>query len=110
MKLFSLPAIRWMVMAVRTLDLDSQEDSRGFRCDFFGVSLMREDQRGCAVFLNAAGRRQQTGRDLVPASIGSQRGSNPAFELSLDGSRSRVCCTGIDDFTPVLCPITSISL
>src|SRR5262249_55663789 len=69
MELRALPAIGWMIVAIGTLDLDAQEDSRDFGRDFRRLAELGSDESGGAVLANVAGRRDEGRGELVPRCV-----------------------------------------
>ena len=88
MKLRPLPNVRGMIMAIRTLQLDPQEDTTRFGSDLFGICALSENQCSFRMFFHVSGGSQHVGHSGIPTLARVPLGRHPRFKLVLIESRS----------------------
>ena len=72
-KLFTLPAVRRVIVALRTLNLNAQKDARYLGRRIVGVRHLGHENRGGALFAHVAAGRNESLRDSVPVRMVVQR-------------------------------------
>ena len=93
-----------MVMALGTLQLDAQEDSRGLGSQLVGLSHLGHHQAGLAVVIDVAGRCQEIDRDLIPATVLLELVPDPPAKLLANNPEALVLGSVGDHIPPVTPP------
>ena len=97
-----------MVVTVRTLHLNPQEDPAGFGGNFGCLCPLCEDQCCGGILVNITRCSQQLGDDSIPAVVLVQLGRHPVFKFGLAGSGADFGGRHVDDITPVPSPVLSV--